>query len=57
LAQEITAYIAVTDRDWFNTLSARGTLDEVNFWQPSADRISSAEGWQAAALQAAGGGN
>jgi hypothetical protein len=30
LAQEITAYIAVTDRDWFDTLSARGTLDEVN---------------------------
>ena len=36
LTQEITAYVAVTDRDWFDTLSVQGTIDEVNFWQPSA---------------------
>jgi hypothetical protein len=26
----------VTDSDWFDTHSAPGALDEVNFWQPSA---------------------
>jgi len=36
LPEQITAYVAVTDRDWFDTLSAQGPLDEVNFWQPSA---------------------
>jgi hypothetical protein len=24
-------YVAVTDRDWFDTLSAQGTLDEVSY--------------------------
>jgi putative restriction endonuclease len=32
----LRAFIAVTDRDWFEHLSNAGTLDEVNFWQPSA---------------------
>ena len=29
------AFVAVTDREWFEHLSHAGTLDEVNFWQPS----------------------
>jgi putative restriction endonuclease len=29
-------YVAVTDRDWYNFLSRRPELFEVNFWQPSA---------------------
>lgn len=28
--------VAVTDREWFELLSARPDLDEVNFWAPSA---------------------
>jgi putative restriction endonuclease len=28
-------YIANTDYDWYQFLSAQGHLDEVNFWQPS----------------------
>ena len=30
----IRLFVAITDRDWFDTLS-RGAPDEVNFWQPS----------------------
>jgi putative restriction endonuclease len=32
----MTTYVGLTDRDWFNFLSRRAGLDEVNFWQPSA---------------------
>jgi putative restriction endonuclease len=32
----MNAYVAVTDRDWFDFLSATPNLDEVNFWQPKA---------------------
>ena len=35
MAGEISAFIAITDRDWFECLSSAGELDEVNFWQPS----------------------
>jgi len=35
VAGEISAFIAITDRDWFECLSSAGELDEVNFWQPS----------------------
>jgi len=28
-------YVGITDDDWFTYLSASGTADEVNFWQPS----------------------
>src|SRR5260370_30557515 len=31
-------YVAVTDDDWFADLSASGSIDEVNFWQPSGGR-------------------
>ena len=31
-------YIGITDRDWYQFLSARPALDEVNFWQPSGSR-------------------
>jgi putative restriction endonuclease len=31
-------YVAITDDDWFSYLSASGSLEEVNFWQPSAGR-------------------
>lgn len=30
--------VAITDHDWYRFLSARGELDEVNFWQPSGKR-------------------
>ncbi len=29
------AFVAVTDREWFEFLRSREILDEVNFWQPS----------------------
>lgn len=30
----MNAYVAVTDRDWFDFLSRQSDVDEVNFWQP-----------------------
>jgi hypothetical protein len=42
--EQITAYVAVTDREWFDTLGAQGTVDEVNFWQPSASARRGGEG-------------
>ncbi|MDD5313035.1 MAG: HNH endonuclease [Dehalococcoidia bacterium] len=33
------AYVAVTDFDWFDLLSRLHQLDEVNFWQPSGNRL------------------
>lgn len=35
-------YVGVTDRDWYDFLSVRPGLDEVNFWQPSGGRRFSA---------------
>jgi putative restriction endonuclease len=31
----MNAYVAVTDRDWFDFLTAQRDVDEVNFWQPN----------------------
>jgi putative restriction endonuclease len=31
-------YVGITDGDWFEYLSERPKLDEVNFWQPSGKR-------------------
>src|SRR5687767_5664815 len=31
----MNAYVAVTDRDWFDFLAAQRGVDEVNFWQPN----------------------
>jgi putative restriction endonuclease len=31
----MNAYVAVTDRDWFDFLAAQEDIDEVNFWQPN----------------------
>jgi putative restriction endonuclease len=31
-------WVAITDYDWYRFLAARPTLEEVNFWQPSAGR-------------------
>ena len=33
------AYVGITDWDWFNLLRNFAQLDEVNFWQPSGNRI------------------
>lgn len=33
------SYVGVTDHDWFNLLSVQPHLDEVNFWQPSGNRL------------------
>lgn len=33
------AYVGVTDFDWFNLLRTIPQLDEVNFWQPSGNRV------------------
>jgi putative restriction endonuclease len=32
------AFVAITDRDWFDLLRSQPQLDEVNFWQPSGSR-------------------
>jgi putative restriction endonuclease len=31
----VNGYVGVTDRDWFDFLSAQHGVDEVNFWQPN----------------------
>jgi hypothetical protein len=31
-------FVGITDRDWFDFLSRLNGLDEVNFWQPSAQQ-------------------
>jgi putative restriction endonuclease len=33
------AYVGVTDNDWFEFLKQRRYLDEINFWQPSGNRL------------------
>ena len=33
------AYVAVTDKDWYQFLEGRPDLDEVNFWQPGGNRV------------------
>lgn len=33
------AYVAVTDKDWYQFLAGRPDLDEVNFWQPGGNRV------------------
>jgi putative restriction endonuclease len=33
------AYIGVTDKAWFDTLSNLPDIDEVNFWQPGGNRL------------------
>jgi len=33
------AYVGVTDNDWFQFLNERRHLDEINFWQPSGNRL------------------
>ena len=33
------AYVGVTDNDWFQFLKERRHLDEINFWQPSGNRL------------------
>lgn len=33
---EATAFVGVTDREWFDLLRVTPGIDEVNFWQPSA---------------------
>src|SRR3954469_22416321 len=35
--------VAVTDRDWFDHLSQRGDLAEVNFWAPSGTTFKALE--------------
>jgi putative restriction endonuclease len=32
------AFVGITDRDWYDLLSGRPQLEEVNFWQPSGNR-------------------
>jgi putative restriction endonuclease len=34
----VKAFVAVTDRDWYEFLRHRPDLDEVNFWQPGGGR-------------------
>jgi putative restriction endonuclease len=35
----VRAYVAVTDKDWYQFLEGRPDLDEVNFWQPGGNRV------------------
>jgi putative restriction endonuclease len=37
-SQMVRLYVAVTDRAWFDMLSASSPHDEVNFWQPSGSK-------------------
>jgi hypothetical protein len=37
-AATMKLYVGITDRDWYQFLSTRPGLDEVNFWQPSGSR-------------------
>jgi len=36
----VRAFVAVTDNDWFDFLSRRPDLDEVNFWTPSGKPLA-----------------
>ena len=40
-------FIATTDQDWFDFLSQRPDLDEVNFWAPSGKAALKAIPWGA----------
>jgi putative restriction endonuclease len=35
----VRAFVAVTDKDWYQFLASRPDLDEVNFWQPGGNRL------------------
>jgi putative restriction endonuclease len=35
----VRLYVGVTDGDWFEFLSSRPNVDEVNFWQPSPQNL------------------
>jgi putative restriction endonuclease len=35
----VKAFVAVTDRDWYDYLQGRPDVDEVNFWQPGGKRL------------------
>jgi putative restriction endonuclease len=35
----VRAFVAVTDKDWYQFLAGRPDLDEVNFWQPGGNRV------------------
>jgi len=35
----LNVYIGITDADWFTFLSHQPFIDEVNFWQPSGNRL------------------
>jgi putative restriction endonuclease len=39
----VSLYIANTDNDWFDFLSSRGGLTEVNFWQPGGKEFHAIE--------------
>jgi putative restriction endonuclease len=39
----VSLYIANTDNDWFDFLSSRGALTEVNFWQPGGKEFHAIE--------------
>jgi len=34
VAAQLTTYVGLADRDWFNFLNRTAGLGEVNFWQP-----------------------
>lgn len=37
-------YVGVTDSSWFDFLSSRGDLDEVNFWRPGGGTLNAQRG-------------
>src|ERR1700728_2821321 len=39
----VSLYIANTDNNWFDFLSSRGGLTEVNFWQPGGKEFHAIE--------------
>jgi putative restriction endonuclease len=38
----MNAYVGITDYDWFKLLSSQEKIEEINFWQPSGNRIFTA---------------
>jgi len=36
----VTIYVGNTDNDWFDFLASQRGIDEVNFWQPSAQNFA-----------------
>ena len=39
MAGELTAFVGITDGDWYESLKAIPNLDKANFWQPKTGLV------------------